>query len=360
MIRKIKAKSFKSLKNIEVGFEKFNVLIGPNASGKSNFIDIFSFLSEMTLRRDLREILELRGGFERVVFSKEAKFEIEIEISVNDELYKYFLRVMRQEPYCEEKAFCDEKLLFDRRGNKLKIYGEKEEEVSLSSAYESIYAPNWTKEKPYLRDFFKIFSSWKSYQLITSEMRKNLPAKKTFKLERSGSNLAQVLLSLHTERPKIFGKIEEILKQGISEVEELLTPLTEDGRTFIAIRERGFEQEFNYYQLSDGTLKLLSYITAAYLPEPQLLCFEEPENFIHPHLLQLLVEILKKSEKQIILSTHSPYLVDFVEPEEVLIVEKEEGQTIIKRIEDIEKIKETLKEILLGELWYSGEFGGIP
>lgn len=143
-------------------------------------------------------------------------------------------------------------------------------------------------------------------------------------------------------------------------MEELLTPLTAGGQTFIALREKGFVQDFNYYQLSDGTLKLLAYITAVSLPEPQLLCFEEPENFVHSRLLELIVEILKKSEKQVLLSTHSPYLVDFVQPEDVIVVEKKETETTIRRIREPEKLREALKEIGLGELWYSGQLGGVP
>jgi len=153
-------------------------------------------------------------------------------------------------------------------------------------------------------------------------MRKTYSAKKKLILEKNGGNLAQVLLSLHNERPKMFDKIENMLKQAIPQVDELLTPLTEEGDTYVAIREKGFDSPFDYFQVSDGTLRLLAYITAIASIEPKLICFEEPENFIHPRLLELLVEILKKSDKQIILSTHSPCLVDWVEPEDVIIVEK--------------------------------------
>lgn len=141
-----------------------------------------------------------------------------------------------------------------------------------------------------------------------------------------------------------------------------MTPLTEDGQTFVALRGKGFEQVLDYYQLSDGTLKLLSYITALALAEPNLVCFEEPENFIHARLLKLLVEILKESEKQVILSTHSPYLVDSVEPEDVIVVEKEGNETKVSRVENAKELKKRLEDLELGfgEYYYSGAIGGVP
>ena len=95
------------------------------------------------------------------------------------------------------------------------------------------------------------------------------------------------------------------------------------------------------------------------LAEQRLVCFEEPENFIHPELLGALVEVLKKSDKQVILSTHSPYFVDFVEPNDIRVVEKEEGETKVSEVKNPDKLKEALKEMGLGELWYSGEIGGV-
>ena len=203
-------------------------------------------------------------------------------------------------------------------------------------------------------------TSWRSYNFITSEMRKTYSAKRNLILDKNGGNLAQVLLSLHNERPKIFDKIENMLKQAIPQIDELLTPLTEGGDTYVAIREKGFDTPFDHFQVSDGTLRLLAYITAIASTEPKLVCFEEPENFIHPRLFELLVEILKKSDKQIILSTHSPYLVDWVEPEDVIIMEKEEKETVAKRLKGVDKLKKHLEEIGLGELLYSGEVGGVP
>ena len=199
-------------------------------------------------------------------------------------------------------------------------------------------------------------SRWRFYSFTVPSIRRESSARKQLNLERDGSNLAQVLLTLKTERPKAFSAIEEVLKLAIPEVEELLTPLTEEGNTYVAIQEKGFAP-FDYHQVSDGTLRLLAYITALNL-DADLICFEKPENFVHAQLLRLLAEILKKSDKQIVLSTHSPYFLDHLEPEDLIIVEKKDGKTKLRRVE-AEKQKKEIQNLLeegipLGEAYYSG------
>jgi predicted ATPase len=95
---------------------------------------------------------------------------------------------------------------------------------------------------------------------------------------------------------------------------------------------------------------------------PPLACFEEPENYIHPHLLELLAHVLKKAStrNQVLLSTHSPYLLNFLEPEDVIIVEKHDGATEASRPKHSGAIKEALRTLGLGEMWYAGSVGGTP
>lgn len=353
MIKKLKIKNYKSLKDVELELDNFNVLIGPNASGKSNLLDCLAFISEIA-QRALNESLTGRGGYERVVFGgKKENIELSIDFICDNEASRYFISIS-EKGIDEERLSIGDVVELDRHLNEIKKRldtGEFENvNVGIWIAAICYYSP---QNKEYL-------SSWRSYNFITSEMRKTYSAKRKLVLDKNGGNLAQVLLSLHNERPKTFDKIEDMLKQAIPQIDELLTPLTEGGDTYVAIREKGFDSPFDYFQVSDGTLRLLAYITAITANEPKLICFEEPENFIHPRLFELLVEILKRSDKQIILSTHSPYLVDWVEPGDVIIVEKRDQETVAKRIKEVDKLKRHLGEMGLGELLYSGEVGGVP
>jgi len=102
----------------------------------------------------------------------------------------------------------------------------------------------------------------------------------------------------------------------------------------------------------------LTYITAIQLAKENItLCFEEPEDYIHARLLEFLVDLMRNSDKQIILVTHSPYFIDWCNPEDLIIVERESGETKARRIKDSEEMKESLIEsgLSLGESYYSDE-----
>ena len=361
MLERLEVRNYKSLRAVNVRFEQFNVLVGLNASGKSNIIDCLSLVSEsLQVFGNISQILERRGGFKHVVFQGEEEFDVKVAFSVGKNKCEYYMKATEEE--IEERWLkINGKNFIQQQKGDGKYLTEDYSEVKLDREWERLAARRHLKCAKEISECLDYLSKWHFYSFSTPEIRRTLPAKKSFALKRDGSNLAQVLLSLRTERPKIFAEIEEMLKLAIPEVEELLTPLTEDGKpysdTYVAVREKGFEHPFDYYQLSDGTLRLLAHITALNL-DAELVCFEEPENFVHPYLLRLLVEVLKKSGKQVILSTHSPYFLDFVEPEDLIIVEKKRGETKVRRIEDEEeknRIRKLLEDgIPLGEVYYSG------
>ena len=361
MLERLEVRNYKSLRAVNVRFEQFNVLVGLNASGKSNIIDCLSLVSEsLQVFGNISQILERRGGFKHVVFQGEEEFDVRVVFSVGKNKCEYYMKATEEE--IEERWLkINGKNFIQQQKGDGKYLTEDYSEVKLDREWERLAARRHLKCAKEISECLDYLSKWHFYSFSTPEIRRTLPAKKSFALKRDGSNLAQVLLSLRTERPKIFAEIEEMLKLAIPEVEELLTPLTEKGETFVAVREKGFEHPFDYYQLSDGTLRLLAHITALNL-DAELVCFEEPENFVHPYLLRLLVEVLKKSGKQVILSTHSPYFLDFVEPEDLIIVEKKRGETKVRRIEDEEEKKRVRKlledGIPLGEVYYSGALSG--
>ncbi|OQX22411.1 MAG: hypothetical protein BWK75_00830, partial [Candidatus Altiarchaeales archaeon A3] len=107
-----------------------------------------------------------------------------------------------------------------------------------------------------------------------------------------------------------------------------------------------------------GTISLLSYISIIEISEKSdIICFEEPENFIHARLLEFLIDLFKESDAQIILTTHSLPLIDLCSPEDIIIVEKEKGKTKARRIQNREEFKKFLDEngLTLGEVYYSSE-----
>jgi|Deesub1362B_J571_1020462.scaffolds.fasta_scaffold00998_11 predicted ATPase len=364
-LRRLKVKNYKSLKSFDVAFGDFNVLIGENASGKSNILDCLKFLSE-AVEGNLGSAVNRRGGYNKIVFGGNKDYSIEITVEFEEGFYSF--------SFCEDSGlYLIKEELNINRETVLQYVWDREKEVGRCE-YIDKKGEKIVEDRSLRTDDLKFYShsnflhssaqkfkkyieSWKFYKFSVPEIRKELDAKKSLNLNETGGNLAQVLHSLLSERPKIFAKIEETLKLAIPEIEELLSPLTEQGKTYVAVREKGFKGKFDYAQISDGTLRLLAFITAINL-DSGLTCFEEPENFVHPRLLKLVVEILKNSEKQVIISTHSPYLLDYVNLEDLIIVKKEEGKTKTKRIEEREE-KERVRSLLsegipLGEAYFTG------
>ena len=119
---------------------------------------------------------------------------------------------------------------------------------------------------------------------------------------------------------------------------------------------------FRPNQLSDGTLRLLFIIAVLKNPNPPpLICIDEPELSMHPDWLHLLAELMQQASErtQLIVATHSPELISMLEPEEVLIVEKKDGESCFRRLER-ENLASWLKRYTLGELWTKGHIGGRP
>ena len=115
-------------------------------------------------------------------------------------------------------------------------------------------------------------------------------------------------------------------------------------------------------RLSDGTLRYLCLLAILCHPEPPpLICIEEPELGLHPDMLPTIADLLKEASErtQLVVTTHSTTLIDALSdsPEDVVVCEKQEGGTVMRRLEEKE-LREWLKDYSLGNLWTSGQIGG--
>jgi predicted ATPase len=204
---------------------------------------------------------------------------------------------------------------------------------------------------------------WAFYNFIPVQMAQPTPARRDLRLQKEGANISSVLHTFQSEWGESFTEVEELLRTAVPEIERLLTPLTEEGQTYLAVEERGLPLRIPSWAMSDGTLRFLGQLAALFSPDPlALACFEEPENCIHPGLLQLVVDVFKSASRktQILVTTHSPEFLNFLAPENLMIVEKKDGKTQCREAKDVAGVKEALKTLGLGELWYSGHLGGTP
>ena len=173
-------------------------------------------------------------------------------------------------------------------------------------------------------------------------------------LSEDASNLANVLHTVYMERGEVPGRVRAALSAVFGEDVAVKPELTEDGRVYIKVLERGFE--LKPPMVADGLWRLLA-IMLAVEARPALLLIDELENSLHPEAIEYVVSELRDSGCVVIAATHSPVVVDAARPEELVLVEKdEEGATKVRRVKSPKAVKRWMAKhgITLSEGWLYG------
>jgi len=388
MLNKITIKNYKSLENVSLTLRPFNVFIGPNNAGKSNILDCLGFLSELMTPPQqqittVEKAMRPRGGFPYVVWGGDVNRSISIDLCVSladpagkgKRQYHFYIEVRGSRLGSTVSALrltckvnSNWRSLLDVQPERWTALDIEGKELNLEPQGGAEW---WLGAFPYLPSahsaFAKYIQGWRFYNFVPSRMEQVLPVRKDLSLQHEGENLSVVLHSLHSGYRREFGEIEELARVGVPEIEELLTELTDQGQTYTTLREQGVALNIPAWSMSDGTLRFLAHLAAVYSPTPPLLmAFEEPENNIHPRLHELLADVLRAASKrsQILVATHSPHFLDYrrFDLDDLVIVEKAEGKTQCKKLSKKRKadVKDALKVLTLGEMWYSGHLGGVP
>ena len=177
-----------------------------------------------------------------------------------------------------------------------------------------------------------------------------------------GDNIGNFVQFMQREHPDRFNSILERIAAKIPGVKSIDTQVTEDKRVLLRFNDGAFRDPFYAQQMSDGTLKVFAYLLLLEDPEPPpFICIEEPENGLYHGLLEALALEFrahatgKKNASQIFVTTHQPYFVDALSPEEVWILEKgTDGYSTVRRASSLPSVKNLFAEGLpLGGLWYA-------
>lgn len=152
-------------------------------------------------------------------------------------------------------------------------------------------------------------------------------------LERHGENLPGAADHLRRNDPSAWAEVEEAMRSIMPTLEGIEIVYTEDRRLALQFRDRGVGRPWNTGEVSDGTMQSLALFIALFDNRSPLLVIEEPENAIHPWILRQFLELCRHhASKQIIVTTHSPVLLNFVNPEIVRLMSISEGRSILRRI----------------------------
>ena len=216
-------------------------------------------------------------------------------------------------------------------------------------------------QHPRVSNLRRFITDWHLSYLSTAATRDPTETAPQKRLSETGDNLPNVIQFLQERYPERLEKIISILSDRVPRLEKVDTELMMDGRRLLRIKDAPFEQPILAKFISDGTLKLLSYLTLFHDSQPpQLIGIEEPENYLHPRLLTGLVgECLEVSAmSQLIITTHSPHFVNELSAEEVWVLYRDEqGFTVCKRASEMLGIEQLLEAgAKLGQLWMEGHF----
>jgi predicted ATPase len=385
MIKRLRVRNYLSLKDVDLELGGRNLLVGPNMAGKSNLIDCLRFLTSTAIA-GLKQTFLNRNGFQEVVWKggeeNRILLALTIETPVEEEktkkTYEYEISIIGsatglitvEREKLTVKAGKEIGTLIDLKsgqGNLTHADGS----VALSPSTDPTISalefnvPGW--EGTY---FKTLISMWRFYRLIPALMKQANAAMAQNFLSENGDNFSSWLLTLQSHR-EARQRVEQVATDVLPDLKEILTPPTQFATTYVMTHEKHLKRPIHIWQMADGELTFLALLSLIFAPEElgaSLYCIEEPENHLHPRLLETLVEVLTQRQNepglqaaQTIVTTHSPHLVDKVSIDELIVVEKSNGATKFTRPASKKHLKELLEreEVGLGDLWYSGALGGV-
>ena len=401
----IRIKNYRAMKNVRMGrtietrtnqpLPKMIAIIGSNGAGKSTFLDALGFLGDC-LTGTVEEACdrEHRGGFERmrtkgeggpIVFglyyrenAEERPISYELHIDL-DEQHRPFVAYERLRQRNENQTWgAPLSYLQLSDGNGYAWAGKKDTKTS-KNIKEPVKLDDPRKlglvslgnlsKHPNIVRFRRFIEGWYLSYFEPAKARSLPMAGAQKHLNRSGENLANFLQFMerqlgNTEFNKLLGNVAK----GVPGIEKIHSKQSDDQRLLIQFNERGYEDPFYQGDMSDGTLKFLAYLLLLEDPCPApVIGIEEPENGLHHKLLGPLAQTMRAYAQndgpQVFVTTHSPYFVDALTPEEVWTIDKgSDGFSEIRSAADEPVVEEMFKEGLpLGGLWFSGHFGhGSP
>jgi len=403
LFTRIEIEHFKSIAHAAVEVPRTCVVVGRNSAGKSNLLDVFSFLKEM-LTDGLDEAISRRFGATSIrQWSPSKPYHIRLAADLNlpdhDLKGHYAVTLAIQSSsvkIIQEEGRLNGNMPFPRRSTNKKPGSAQhtaiefsrnrkgivqlkpseffEEHSSVShfearegAADELLLASGRTPVSIdpiiFFRPLFFALADFEKYSIFPNTLRSPQKPSRETRLSSSGENFTSIFKKIQNlDEEKWKNEIVESLRYfmpklcdvRISATAGLLWPV------FKMEEKAGNRHDFNVSQVSDGTLRLLGLLAALYQPHPpQTIAIEEPEQTVHPGALSLVADAVKDASRrsQVLVSTHSPDFLNFFDPEQVLAVrQNDEGLSTIGPVTDdqIESVKEGLMS--LGEAMRIEEF----
>ena len=361
------------------------VVVGANGSGKSTLFDVFTFLKD-ALAENVAAAVARRGGFRELV-SRDSNGPIEITIKFRESggrLVTYQVIV----GFENDRVVVQREVLRYRRGQRGQPWrfvdfsrgvgkaitnesaygeegavGERRDYALDDSSVLAIKGLGQFREFRVVSEFRSLIENWYISDFHIADARPSVDAGYAEHLSTRGDNVALVAQYLYQSHPELFDKVLKAMGRRVPGVSSVEAKPTDDGRLVLRFQDGAFKDPFIARYVSDGTIKMFTYLVLLYDPKPhQLLAVEEPETQLYPHLLWELAEEFRDYATrggQVFVSTHSPEFLNGVNLDEVVCLVKKEGFSEVVRPSD----SETLRSLANGgdppgRLWKQGLLEG--
>jgi predicted ATPase len=378
VIERLTIRNYRVLRDVTFAeLSPLTVLFGPNGSGKSTVFDVFAFLNE-AFTTNLRRAWDRRNRL-REIRSRGAEGPVEFELKYRESrgsklvTYKLAIDEERGAPVVLEDTLRWSTAPGQGRSRDILRFSRGEgnvyDEESNVYSYESLDSPDLLavstlgqlSRHSRVAALRRFISGW-YLSYVSADNARSLPeAGPQERLSQTGDNLPNVVQFLQEQHPDRLARIFTILGERVPNLERIEPESLADGRLLLRLKDKSFEEPILAKFTSDGTLKMLAYLTVLHDPDPpSIVGIEEPENQLHPRLLPLLAEEAREAaaRSQMLVTTHSPFFADSLQPKELWVLYREaDGFARTFRASKSQRLIAMVENgALLGSLWMEGYF----
>lgn len=362
-LHELHVQGFKSIRDQKLEFGPLNVFIGGNGAGKSNLIGVFHFLHRVA-KQQLQTYTGEAGGANAILHfgrrrTESLRLRTEFRDGTNANIYEFELK-----PTGEDRFIFEQEVTYywdlSRYSDKLPYSDE-----GWTGHTEAQVAGSNKRIARYIRGHLDSYRIYHFHDTSASA-----PVKQTCDvadnrfLRADASNLAAFLYWLQEKQAVHYRNIEDTVRQVAPFFYrfKLAPSALNPEKIRLEWEEKGSDTYFSAASLSDGTLRFICLSTLLLQPNlPSLILIDEPELGLHPAAIQVLAGLLQSAatRTQLIVATQSVTLINQLQPEQVWIVDREEGQSVFRHLKEA-NMSSWLEDYGLGELWEKNILGGRP
>lgn len=352
VLNKIRIKGYKSIRDWELDLQSINILIGSNGVGKSNFISFFGFINAIYEQR-LQSFSRQNGADRLLHYGRKQTDRIEGYLKFGSNAYSV------------ELQSTDDNTLYI--ASEISHYSSRGDTYPKTNILESTIKDSPYERDKYLREYIQCYKIYHFHDTEKgSPLRSKAKVDDNRSLSTNGGNLPAFLYALQQKSPKTLKRIELTIRSVMPYFERFdLQPSVLDSSQIGLVwsEQDNHNKYFDANDLSDGSLRFIALAALLLQPElPKMIIIDEPELGLHPVAIAKLAGMIKSAAErgcQIIVSTQSVNLINYFNPEDVITVDRREGQSVFERL-NREQLQRWLDDYSLGELWVKSVINGQP